>query len=57
MNYAVREALAQWDREVDAEMVKLIERGVPPFDAASRARDIVSARRSEARDEKRATDD
>lgn len=37
-----------WDIEVDAEMARLIEEGVPPFDAAGRARDIVSRRRRKA---------
>lgn len=47
LGYAEQEALAAWDREVGAEMVRLIESGTPPYDAASQARDIVSNRRRE----------
>lgn len=39
------EATRAWDAEVDAEAARLIERGIPPFDAVIRAREIVSARR------------
>lgn len=45
MNNAVRRAMDAWGFEVDAEMVRLIEAGVPPYDAADQAREIVSKRR------------
>lgn len=42
---SLTQAIRDWDAEVDAEMVRLIESGFPPIDAARRAREIVSERR------------
>lgn len=44
----VQRAVREWDAEVDAEIVRLIEGGTPPVDAAAKARDIVSSRRAAA---------
>ena len=41
----LQDAIRQWDREVEIEAVRLIESGVPPYDAIKRAGDIVSQRR------------
>lgn len=45
-NYTLEKAKADWQQEVEAEMVRLIEAGTPPFDAATKARQIVSDRRA-----------
>ena len=45
MNYFLQKALADWHSEVDIEMAKLIESGVPPFDAATKAASNIMARR------------
>lgn len=45
MKNAVRRAMDSWSNEIDVEMVRLIESGVPPYDAAAEAREIVSKRR------------
>lgn len=47
--YATRRAVEEWDREIDEETARLIEDGVPPFNAAERARDNVSRRRAQKR--------
>ncbi len=49
MNSAVEKAVREWKDEVDAEMVRLIEEGCPPYDAASKAREIVQRRRYQAK--------
>lgn len=41
----LQDATREWEREVEAEAVRLIESGTPPFDAVHRARNIVSDRR------------
>ncbi len=46
MDIDVERAVREWDSEVDAEMVRLIKSGTPPFEAAGKARDIVSRRRA-----------
>jgi len=38
-------AITQWQREVDAETINLIEAGVPPPQAAIKAAEIISSRR------------
>ena len=48
MDHDVQEATHKWNREVNEEIVRLIEQGVPPFDAADKARDNVSRRRRTA---------
>lgn len=45
-SFAVQRAVREWESEVAAEMVRLIESGVPPFDATGQAREIVSRRRA-----------
>lgn len=45
---AFESASRDWAREVDAESARLIERGVPPYDAIEQARRIVSRRRARA---------
>ena len=53
MTPIAQRAVDEWNREVDTEMIRLIERGMPPHRAATRAQQIVEARRSgsaEARD-------
>lgn len=52
MNYQTKKAMQDWNNEVEEEMCRLIEEGTPPFDAAERARDIVSHRRRMKRDAK-----
>ena len=47
MDRIAQQALDSWNREVGAEMARLIERGVPPFDASKRATDVVARRRAE----------
>lgn len=54
MSYRVDAAVAAWNDEVDTEMVRLIEQGVPPFDAAGMAREIVTSRRQRTARERRA---
>ena len=49
MNYDAQAAVADWNREVDAEMARLIRSGTPPFQAAGEAQRIVSDRRRYAR--------
>jgi len=46
MNFETQRVLDEWNREVEAEMRDLIERGVPPWDAAGKARQNVSRRRA-----------
>jgi hypothetical protein len=48
MNSRLRNAIADWDAEVETEAIRLIERGTPPYDAVERARNIVERRRREA---------
>lgn len=48
MNFTVQQAIRKWDAEVDRETVRLIEAGVPPFDAVEQARKIVERRREAA---------
>lgn len=40
-----RNAARRWDNEVDAEAARLVEEGIPPFEAMRRATEIVSQRR------------
>ena len=46
MNFETQRVLDEWNREVEAEMRDLIERGVPPWNAASRANKNVQQRRA-----------
>ena len=46
MNRETERVIREWRNEVEDEMRRLIERGVPPFDAADRARKNVSSRRA-----------
>ena len=48
MTPIAQRAVDEWNREVDTEMIRLIERGMPPHGAATRAQQIVEARRSES---------
>lgn len=52
MNIRLRMAIEDWDREVEAECVRLIEEGNPPFDAMEMAQKIVSNRRAEQREQR-----
>ena len=36
-NSPVFEAIRKWDAEVELEAVKLVEKGVPPYDAMAQA--------------------
>ena len=45
MSTALQQAINTFCHEVDAEAIKLIERGFPPYDAIDKARSIVSDRR------------
>lgn len=45
MFYETKKAIESWDRDVEKEMRRLIERGVPPFEAARKATDKVSINR------------
>lgn len=47
-SFALHEATKRWSEEVEREMVKLIEQGVPPYQAAEKANKIVSDRRARA---------
>ena len=49
MDYETERVVHEWGREVQAEMRRLIRDGMPPMDAAGRARDNVSRRRRAAR--------
>ena len=40
-------AIEEWEREVEAEAVKLIRRGVSPWDAIKQAREIIAGRRQD----------
>ena len=53
MNKALEAAIKKWNAEVEDEAVKLIERGVPPFDATAVANRRISDRRRGAHDKKR----
>jgi hypothetical protein len=44
-----KDAQRNWDIEVEAEAVELIESGTPPYDAIDQARNIVSRRRRQRR--------
>jgi hypothetical protein len=46
VNRQLKEAIDKWDSEVSGETARLIERGVPPFDAVECAVKNVSTRRS-----------
>ena len=46
MRPEAQRAIDSWNQEVDTEMVRLIERGVPPHDATKRAQKHVSDKRS-----------
>ena len=46
MRSEAQRAIDSWNQEVDAEMARLIERGVPPHDATKRAQKHVSDKRS-----------
>ena len=46
MEFRLRHAISAWDAEVTEESIRLIETGVPPYDAMERARNIVSRRRA-----------
>ena len=45
MQPEAQRAIDSWNQEVDAEMARLIERGVPPHEAANRAQKHVSDKR------------
>jgi hypothetical protein len=45
MDYETRKVLEEWDRDVEAELRKLVHRGVPPYEAIERARKAVTRRR------------
>lgn len=45
-SWKLHEAIRKYTREVESETIKLIERGVPPYDAAEQAKRIVAVRRS-----------
>lgn len=45
----LKDAIRKWDFEVEQEAIELIEAGVPPYDAIEKARQIISARRREAK--------
>ena len=47
MDRIAQQAVDSWYREVGAEMARLIERGISPFDASKRASDAVAQRRAE----------
>lgn len=46
MNFSTQRVINNWTREVETEMCDLIERGVPPIDAAEQARKNVQKRRA-----------
>lgn len=43
--HTTQQVIDKWQADVDAEMCRLIESGVPPMDAAGQARRNVTARR------------
>lgn len=45
ISWTLKNAIGDWDAEVQTETVRLIEEGTPPYDAADEAMKIVSARR------------
>ena len=45
MSSKLREATREWEYEVDTEAARLVESGVPPFDAIAQARDLVVEKR------------
>lgn len=47
MSFELEQAKRNWNREVDAETARLIDEGVPPHKAATRAESIVSMRRQQ----------
>jgi hypothetical protein len=44
----------KFENEVESEAARLVRDGTPPYDAIGRARDIVSSRRQEAAQRRRA---
>lgn len=46
MTPRAQRAIDDWNREVDDEMARMVERGVPPPEAARRAQQRVSDRRA-----------
>ena len=50
MTPIAQRAVDEWNREVDAEMARLIERGVPPWKAATKAQETVQQRREQRAD-------
>ena len=48
MTPIAQRAIESWNHDVDTEMARLIERGVPPSEAARRAQDAVTRRRQAA---------
>ncbi len=49
MNSAVDRAISEWEKEVDDEMVQLIEEGWSPYEAALKSKEIVQRRRYQAK--------
>jgi hypothetical protein len=45
MHYKTRDAIREWDLDVDLETARLIREGTPPYDAVEQAKKIVSRRR------------
>lgn len=45
-----------FESDVECEAARLVRRGVPPFDAITQARDLVSRRRREQADREAAED-
>jgi hypothetical protein len=44
----VLSAMGEWDIEVSSETARLIRSGIPPYEAASKAVEIVTRRRKKA---------
>lgn len=45
---SIQSAMSSWSAEVEREAERLIERGVPPWEAVDQARQIVAQRRHRA---------
>jgi len=48
----IAEVISKWKSEVEEEMIKLIESGMPPYQANEKAVQIVSYRRRRGRADK-----
>lgn len=46
LDHETLQVIKKWDEEINTEMRKFINNGVPPYEAAEKARLIVSTRRS-----------